>query len=291
MDFREYQRRALETDRTAANYENAPQRDVVVALLGIAGELGTLAATYKKYLRDGSAYKLHAPDLAVEIGDLLWYAAVLANKFDLNLADIAAANLQKTSNRWGEITTPAPRYDEDFDVEQSVPRKFEIEFREVEIGGRIKAVMYLDGKQLGNSLTDNADVDDDYRFHDAFHLAFLAVLGWSPVLRKLMGKKRRTSQRHDENEDGGRAIVIDEGISALVFEYGHDHGQLAGAGSVDFELIKTIKAMTRRLEVKDQSEKAWEDAIRAGWKVFRFLTERRGGIVRCDLDRRRIECG
>jgi NTP pyrophosphatase (non-canonical NTP hydrolase) len=80
MDINEYQRLALETDKTAANYENEPQKDVVVALLGIAGELGTLAATYKKYLRDGKSYQLHKPDLAVEIGDLLWYAAVLANK-------------------------------------------------------------------------------------------------------------------------------------------------------------------------------------------------------------------
>jgi hypothetical protein len=188
------------------------------------------------------------------------------------------------------VTSPAPAYDSEFQEKQKLPRQFTIRISEENIDGRIKAVMYLEGMRLGDSLTDNADLEDGYRFHDAFHLAFLAVLGWSPVIRKLMGKKRRDSQRHDENEDGGRAIVIEEGIAALIFEYGFDHGQLEGAASVDFELIKTIKAMTRRLEVCDQSEKAWEEAIRAGWKVFRSLTKNKGGVVKCDLDCRRIEC-
>ncbi|MGW7530630.1 hypothetical protein ACWGJ5_46485, partial [Streptomyces sp. NPDC054783] len=34
-----------------------------------------------------------------------------------------------------------------------------------------------------------ARVEDDYRFHDAFHLAHAAVLGWSPVSRFLLGCK------------------------------------------------------------------------------------------------------
>ena len=237
----------------------------------------------------GKAYQLHKPDIATDIGDLLWYAAVLAKKFDLSLDEIAEANLAKAGNRWGEVKSPAPIYDENFPEDQRLPRNFEIEFREEKIDGQIKAVMYLEGMRLGAPLTDNADVEDNYRFHDAFHLAFITVLGWSPVIRKLMERKRKADQKVDENQDGGRAIVIEEGVAALAFEYGHDRFGLEGAAAVDFDLISTIKAMTRRLEVSNQSEKAWEDAIRAGWKIFRILRERRGGIVQCDLDRRFIE--
>ena len=45
--------------------------------------------------------------------------------------------------------------------------------------------MWTDSQRLGNDLMDNAYEDDGYRFHDVFHLACAAVLGWSPVLRAL----------------------------------------------------------------------------------------------------------
>ena len=38
----------------------------------------------------------------------------------------------------------------------------------------------------------NAYVADGYRFHDVFHLACAAVLCWSPVTRRNLGRKRRT---------------------------------------------------------------------------------------------------
>ena len=31
---------------------------------------------------------------------------------------------------------------------------------------------------IGDALTDNAHIDDGYRFHDIFHFAYAAVLGW-----------------------------------------------------------------------------------------------------------------
>ena len=43
--------------------------------------------------------------------------------------------------------------------------------------------MLMDGVLVGAALTDNAYQDDGYRFHDVFHIAFTAILGWSPVLR------------------------------------------------------------------------------------------------------------
>jgi NTP pyrophosphatase (non-canonical NTP hydrolase) len=291
MDLSQFQRAALETDHTTANYEHAVQRDVVVALLGIAGELGTLATTYKKYIRDGAAYELHKDHVAEELGDLLWYAAILANKFGLDLEEIAERNLAKVKDRWSENEEASlfeARYDAQFPADQQLPRQFRIAFSEHLIDGRKKAVMEWDGRTLGDPLTDNADNPDGYRYHDAFHLAFAAILGWSPVLRKLMGRKRRDDQTIDENEDGGRAIVIEEGIAALVFDYGSDNGDLVDAKTVDYDLLKTLKSTTRRLEVSDQPTSRWQDAVLEGWKVFRALTARSGGLVECDLNTRTI---
>lgn len=290
MDLATYQARAAETDRTDANYDNTVQRDVVVALLGIAGELGTLATTYKKYLRDGKDYTLHNDHVAEELGDLLWYCATLATKFGLDLQDIAQKNLKKVDSRWAPPPELLPSaYDAGYPDGQRFPRHLTIDFSEEEIAGRKKAVMVMNGARLGNELTDNTDEPDDYRFHDAFHVAFLTVLGWSPVLRGLMKRKRKENKTVDENEDGGRATVIEEGIAALVFDYGIDHGSLSDVRTIDYDLIRTIQSMTRRLEVKHEPGARWQSAVLQGWELFRQLQDHRGGRVTCDLDSRTIK--
>lgn len=291
MDLNAFQKAALETDNTDRHYEAEDGRkDVVVAILGVAGELGTLATAYKKFLRDGPAYEPYRDNVREELGDLLWYVAVLANKFGLTLSDIAESNLQKTRGRWG--TTPEvdrPPYDLSFPPGERLPRKFTIKFEESETEQGTRLVMRLDGETIGNSLSDNSTEEDGYRFHDAFHLAFAVTLGWSPVFRKLAGKKRRSNRTVDETQDGGRAIVIEEGIVAYVFEYGVAHNELAGVHSVDFEVLKTVKSMSHRLEVGSKSWSDWERAIKAGFYIFRQLKQHRRGFVDCDLDAQTIE--
>lgn len=290
MDLDAFQKAALTTDNTAQHYEGEESRkDLVVALLGIAGELGTLSTAYKKFLRDGPSYGLYTDNVREELGDLLWYLAVLADKFGLSLSSIATANLQKTRGRWGtQQVTLQPAYDSRFPSAEQFPRQFEIHFSERDIEGSMRVVIEHNGKPLGNSLTDNSHYEDGYRFHDAFHIAFAAILGWSPVLRKLMSKKRRSDPLVDENEDGGRAIVIEEGIAAYIFDYGEAHDNLEDIRAVDFDVLKTVKSMTHRLEVSSKNWNDWEHAIMSGWTVFRELKANNGGLVRCDLDAQSI---
>ena len=54
-------------------------------------------------------------------------------------------------------------------------------------------------------------------YHDVFHYAYVAVLGWSPVVRALLQLKRKSNKVVDETQDGARANLIEEGIAALVF--------------------------------------------------------------------------
>jgi|HubBroStandDraft_6_1064221.scaffolds.fasta_scaffold724112_2 hypothetical protein len=51
----------------------------------------------------------------------------------------------------------------------------------------------------------------------SFYLAYVVVLGWSPVIRKLINRKRKSHSNVDSGENGGRAIANEEGISTLVF--------------------------------------------------------------------------
>jgi MazG-like nucleotide pyrophosphohydrolase family protein len=121
-----------------------------------------------------------------------------------------------------------------------------------------------------------------------FHLAFSAVLGWSPITRSLLERKRRSKPEVDEVEDGGRAKAIEEGISALIFAFGKDYAFLEGKPSVSSELLRTIRSMTSHLEVSRCSTGDWENATVQGFSVWREIKKRRGGTVVVDLDKRCI---
>jgi hypothetical protein len=47
--------------------------------------------------------------------------------------------------------------------------------------------------------------------------------------------------------------------------------------------------MTQRLEVRTKNWADWEGAIMQGYEVFRLLSDNHGGLVRCDLEAKRIE--
>jgi hypothetical protein len=142
---------------------------------------------------------------------------------------------------------------------------------------------------VGARIQDNAYDDDGYRFHDIFHLAHLAILGWSPVLRKLLNRKRRSDRWVDEVEDGGRAIVIEEGIVAFVFDYARKHEFLSGLREVDYDLLKTIRSLVVGLEVRACSVWQWERAIHEGYRVWRQIRTEKRGRLQIDVLSRSID--
>jgi hypothetical protein len=145
-------------------------------------------------------------------------------------------------------------------------------------------VVSHNGRPCGSPLTDASHLDDDYRFHDVFHLSYATVLGWSPVSRFLLDRKRKSAPRIDENEDGGRAVVIEEGIAALVFTYASRHGYFEHVQHVEHELLQTIGAMTSHLEVSVLRAADWEKAILTGYEAWRQLRANDGGQLELDLD-------
>jgi hypothetical protein len=141
----------------------------------------------------------------------------------------------------------------------------------------------------GNVLGDNAYGDDGYRYHDAFHLAYLSVLGWSPVQRALLHRKRKATPQVDDVEDGGRAIAIEEGIAAFVFEAATRASFFDGVSHVDSEILRLCRRITANLEVGICTDLEWERAILDGFRVWRLLREHGHGSVQCDLDARVID--
>jgi len=67
--------------------------------LGIADESGEAAGAIKKYLRGDYGVVELKRRLRSELGDILWYVAMVADCLDLDLGDIGEHNIQKLRDR------------------------------------------------------------------------------------------------------------------------------------------------------------------------------------------------
>lgn len=285
MDFSQYQHLANQTDQQPETGKlGADGRAILVPLLGLASETGELLGEHKKWIRDGDSYKLFPERVKEELGDILWYLANVATKHGLDLGDVAIYNLNKIDRRWGAAATQRKQcapLDSDFPEAERLPRRMEISIRLNDSGG---TVTFINGEKFGDSLTDNRYEDDGYRFHDIFHLSYACVLGWSPTVRALLHRKRKSNSKVDEVEDGGRALVIEEGIAAMVFSYAERRNYLKGAEAIDYNLLRTIKDMTSHLEVSCRTEGDWERAILTGFEAWRGIRSEGGGSIEADLE-------
>jgi NTP pyrophosphatase (non-canonical NTP hydrolase) len=263
---------------------------LVIPLLGLVGEAGELLSEYKRKLRDRDAHELFVDVIREELGDILWYTSDIATKFGLGLEDIAQANLDKLRDRYLAETRTDTFFDERLPPEERIPRTFEVCFYQKKLGKRARLRMFKeDGAQIGDELTDNAYTDDGYRFHDIFHFSYATHLGWSPVTRKFLRRKRASNGDLDEIEDGGRAWVFEEAISALVFQHARRMRYFEGVRRVDGRLLKEIKSLTSGIEVRIRSKLAWEEAILGGYDIWRKVRDHRGGWVSCDLIHKKMK--
>ena len=88
MNFDEYQKLAKETDLVhPLNYY----------FLGLAEEAGEVAGLRKRFLRDEG--NIDYAKLNKECGDVLWYLAMICDKYQISLQDVAVTNLQKLMDR------------------------------------------------------------------------------------------------------------------------------------------------------------------------------------------------
>ncbi|MBM5804281.1 MAG: hypothetical protein FJ078_09245 [Cyanobacteria bacterium K_DeepCast_35m_m2_155] len=96
MDLETYQRRSRET----ARYPQAGSNPIYPTL-GLCGEAGEVADKVKKVMRDrgGRFDDAVRDDLRLELGDVLWYVAQLCTELELNLDEVAEANLAKLASR------------------------------------------------------------------------------------------------------------------------------------------------------------------------------------------------
>lgn len=222
------------------------------------------------------------------LGDILADLAIVAALFKVSMKKVAADNLHKFESRWpGPDPDYYPLFDNGRSSVEMLPRKFTIYFiQRLTIDERPYVIQQLNGVNIGDRLTDNKMEADGYRFHDVFHLAYVAHLGWSPVLRSLLKLKRKTDPELDENQDGARATIIEEGIATWIFNhaYKRDYYETTPVGKLEYGLLKQVMDMVQGYEVAQCPPWQWERAILDGFRIFRELRAAESGKVSVDME-------
>jgi hypothetical protein len=216
-------------------------------------------------------------ELLKGLGLVFWHIAAVARRLKLRFSDIARDNLKRTQTMFGASKNARRFFDDDFDTDEQFPRRISLRFSQSVRNGLATVRMAIKTKEkiwlpIGSPLNDNSHIDDDYRFHDVLHLAYVAILGWSPVMRALFGLKRKSSGKHDRVEDGARAILLEEALTGIVYESASDDKFFKERDRLERRLLLTVKRLTRNLEVSVRTYDQWTEAILRGYAVFREIT-------------------
>jgi NTP pyrophosphatase (non-canonical NTP hydrolase) len=273
LTFLELQKRRLpRVERSTKTFE--------MDFFALGGAVGKLMSEYSEGERfeliDRGTFLLHL----ARTFRLVLRAADKAG-FSLNLA--AHNNLAKIESRWPKKHEYPPLLDRHAPEDEQLPRRIEMYFLEKEVNRKTYVFQRCKGINIGDRLTDNRMKKDDYRFHDVFHLAYAAILGWSPVTRALFQVKRKSDPLIDENQDGARAILIEEGIATWIFHHGAENKYFRYTTNLDYTLLKAIRTFVSGYEVENYPLWQWQRAVLEGFKVFRKLCKRRSGWVIADL--------
>lgn len=254
-------------------------------LLQLAGEVGLLVI-------DQQAARLKDNQSALA-GRLIAITRTLvqaANEAGVTLEAAAVKNLAKIFDRWPQERIYPEPLDAAAEPEERLPRDLFVDVFEREVRGQTYVFQRANGINIGDRLTDNAMTADDYRFHDVFHFAYVAVLSWSPVLRSLLRLKRKSDPKIDDAQDGSRATLIEEGVTTWIFGQAVDLGLFADMkrGGLPFDLLKHVRQFVAGYEAEHCPLWLWEEAILEGYAAFRFLRQHRRGRIHIDMTNHRL---
>lgn len=287
-------------------------------LCGLAHATGNIL----KFPKDSAGLinlQVHKKFFRSELGDLLWYLSTVATASNLNLGDIAQENLARTrdlyplaSSRFLDRFKELPTLDDPGVSTECFPRRMIIKFTEERTSaGYLTATQtivhaepnafpngpqqrqgklqgFKIGKPLGDRVDDNSRRMDGYRYHDAIHLGFMAVLGWSPTIRSLLRLKRKSKGATDRTEDGARAVFTEEGLAAILAQMAPRRMDFRGENAIDGEIIDMAKALVRNLEIEFAPGWLWRRAINQGFIAMHELEKNSGGYIEVDLDARAL---
>ena len=102
MTFDEYQKQAVTTDvMRNLPRENLLDAAFIAKILGLAGESGEVVDKFKKIIRDKNSIisEEDKVEIVKELGDVLWYIAVISDYLGSTIEEVAKANQGKLTSR------------------------------------------------------------------------------------------------------------------------------------------------------------------------------------------------
>jgi hypothetical protein len=172
-------------------------------------------------------------------------------------------------------------------------------------GGRLHG--FAIGQKVGDPVqTHGLELADTYRFRSVQHIANMALLGWSPQLRKHLRLRRWSNTATAYVEDGDRALDAEATMATLAaggafFESAtsqdvHAERLRSVSKSILASIVPTLCAPTERHSAIAPMQIG--NALRAGGLAMRFLHGRlqhepgsdssKTALVHADLDRGRV---
>ncbi len=105
MESREYMAEVVRTSAIPDGESFVSQLDL--GALGLAGEAGEVVDLIKKFLYAG--HPLDAEELVEELGDVLWYVALICHAVGTSIGEVMAANVEKLRRRYPDGFVPEGR--------------------------------------------------------------------------------------------------------------------------------------------------------------------------------------
>lgn len=108
MTLKEYKDLAMRTNdgkcterlMKSAKSELVDVGGVINACLGLPGEVGEVCDMVKKAIFHG--HSINMRDVKKEIGDVMWYLAMICDSFGFDIEEIAKMNIDKLKERYPE---------------------------------------------------------------------------------------------------------------------------------------------------------------------------------------------
>ena len=92
MKLNDYQ-----ADARATCLESA--KNLPYLICGLSAEAGEVAGKFAKYIRDRTEFYKLEEDLVKELGDVLWFVAIIADDLGVTLSEVAQQNIDKLYSR------------------------------------------------------------------------------------------------------------------------------------------------------------------------------------------------
>lgn len=101
LKFNEYQKLASTTDKFNGGQHDITEPAFLEKILGLCGEAGEVSDKIKKIIRDkkGKMEEADRDAILKELGDVLWYVALLSEYLGSDFSSVAQANLDKLASR------------------------------------------------------------------------------------------------------------------------------------------------------------------------------------------------